>query len=180
MSGPESRSDLNARIDARRWADRSSTLQTTVHFDRMRRLAEVVDPTSAPCEVEFQFGLDPHHQIRAKLHLRGVMRLSCQRCLEVMDWPVDEVIDFRVVQDEAQLQEDEDYLLMDEEGCLLLAEVVEDELLLVVPMVPRHESCTLTGGPSQGHDEAEMAGMSSERVRPFAGLDALLSKKVDP
>ncbi len=178
MSAPEHRSDLNARIDARRWADRGSILKTSVHFDRMQRLATVVDASSQPCQVEIQFSLDPHQQIRARLHVQGILRLSCQRCLELMDWAVDETIDFRVMQDEAQVRDDEDYLLMDEEGCLMLADVVEDELLLSVPMIPRHEHCTLAGLVAKPDDPGQFRDHASERVRPFAGLGALLSENL--
>jgi uncharacterized protein len=104
------------------------------------------------------------------LHLRATARVvrSCQRCLRPME--VEAAVDrwFRFVDDEAQAatldaDSEEDVLALDR--ALDLRELIEDEVMLELPMVPRHERCpTPAAAPraaAQGDDAAP---------HPFAAL----------
>jgi uncharacterized protein len=106
------------------------------------------------------------------LHIATTVRLQCQRCLLPLAEPIG--IDRRLmfVRDEAEaarLDEaiDEDVLVLSRR--FDLHELIEDELILALPLVPRHEQCPqplATSGavPDDGADE---------RVNPFAGLKTL-------
>ena len=104
------------------------------------------------------------------LHIQAQAQLpmQCQNCLEMVQ--VDLQVDrwFRFVKDEASaLREDE----TSEEDVLVLSDhfdlrsLVEDELLMSLPMVARHDKCSSDPG-SQG------AGQLAEPVHPFAALAA--------
>lgn len=81
------------------------------------------------------------------LHLTGetLLPLTCQRCLEAVDVALSIDRSFRFAADEAtaaaedELAEDEDVLVLDRAFDLI--GLVEDELLMELPLVPRHEVC---------------------------------------
>lgn len=69
--------------------------------------------------------------------------LTCQRCLEPVQVSLD--IDFRLAlvgeEEEAEkLSDDEDYLVVGYET-VSLQDIVEDELILALPLVATHEDC---------------------------------------
>jgi uncharacterized protein len=108
------------------------------------------------------------------LHLqaRATVTLQCQRCLQPMSEPAEIDRWFRFVgsEDEAE-REDED----SEEDVLVasrhfdLLELLEDELILALPLVPRHETCPQPLPMSAGDDTIDEA----EAENPFAALAAL-------
>ncbi|MEY3202416.1 MAG: hypothetical protein RIR70_1966 [Pseudomonadota bacterium] len=79
------------------------------------------------------------------LHICAVVTLSCQRCLEAFELPVDistrilMVPETRPLPDEELEIEDFDAIPVGRE--LNLAELIEDELLLSLPLAPRHAEC---------------------------------------
>jgi len=109
---------------------------------------------------------------QAWLHLTAEVSLSqqCQRCLEPMNIPVQVDRWFRLVADEATaLAEDdaaeEDLLAMDHEFDAF--SLLEDDLLLAMPLVPRHDAC---------HAPLS-AALEDDLPHPFAALAALKAPK---
>ncbi|TFY96514.1 YceD family protein [Ramlibacter rhizophilus] len=87
-----------------------------------------------------------HHEPEVWLHLQAetVLALACQRCLEPVATPLSVDRSFRFVADEAaaEAQDDdseEDLLALSAQFDLIA--LLEDELLMAVPLVPRHEVC---------------------------------------
>jgi len=110
------------------------------------------------------------------LHLtaQAQVALTCQRCLK----PVEERVDIdrwiRFVDTEAEaaaldVDSDDDVLALPRH--LDARELIEDELLLALPLVPRHEACP----EPLAHADDETAGEEEEveRPNPFAALAAL-------
>ncbi|HXD04550.1 MAG TPA: DUF177 domain-containing protein [Burkholderiaceae bacterium] len=105
------------------------------------------------------------------LHLTGrtVAKLECQRCLQPVEEPLEFERSFRFVDDEAQaakLDEDSEEDVLALTRSLDLRELVEDELLLALPIVPRHEVCPQPLASAHSPEDFEEA----ERVNPFAAL----------
>ena len=107
------------------------------------------------------------------LHMRASARvaLECQRCL----CPVEEFLEvkrsFLFVHGEdaaAQLDADSEDDVLALTRTLDLQELVEDELLLALPLVPRHVVCP---EPLPLHESLESP--ADERPNPFAALAAL-------
>jgi uncharacterized protein len=103
------------------------------------------------------------------LHLRAQAHggLTCQRCLKPFTplLKVDRWIRFVVGEREAEaLDADSDDDVLALEPTLDLRTLVEDELLLACPIVPRHDDCT---APAYRADE------SAEAASPFSVLAAL-------
>jgi uncharacterized protein len=124
---------------------------------------------------------NPHHvhpQIWVHLEADTTLPLVCQRCLNPVDVPVKVSRSFRFVADEATAaaeddQAEEDLLALSRSFDLL--ELVEDELLMEVPVAPRHEVCPEPVKMSAEDPDFEAA--SAEKENPFAVLTRLKSSR---
>jgi len=109
------------------------------------------------------------------LSAQAIVRLQCQRCLGAVDVPIDVSRRFRFVSDETAAErldeEIEDEVLVLGRS-LDLHELVEDELLLAMPLVPRHDVCPDAPPLAFGDEETE-EDAADERKNPFAVLAAL-------
>lgn len=112
---------------------------------------------------------------RAQLRLLAETEvpMQCQRCLAPLHQPlaVDRPFAFAASEDEAaQLDEDcdEDMLVLSRSFDLI--DLLEDELLLALPLVPRHDSCPepLPALPAVMASDEEVA-----RENPFRALEVL-------
>ena len=139
-------------------------------FARLRdRLAEPTGMATARAE----FGLQGQWPV-ARLNVEADVLLTCQRCLGPMR---------RRLASESQL-------VFADEGApelpagyepvggdprkLDLAALVEDELLLAVPIIPQHEAGEACQLPDAAADKDEEGAAAAEMRRPFAGLKDLL------
>lgn len=107
------------------------------------------------------------------LRLAARLTVPCVRCLGAVAVDVDETREFRLVADEPTAAAiDAPDLAYDVVSCgarLDLLDLVEDELIMAIPPLPRHEGdCALAG------DDAPPAAITTAvREHPFAGLAAL-------
>lgn len=120
-----------------------------------------------------------HVQPQVWLHLtaRTELPLTCQRCLQPMEASISVDRSFRFVADEATAAAEDD---ASEEDVLALSrafdlvELLEDELLMELPTVPRHEVCPEPVRLTAADDDFEAA---PEKVNPFASLAQLKARK---
>jgi uncharacterized protein len=116
------------------------------------------------------------------LAVRATATLECQRCLQPMTLPLQVERRFRFVEGEdeaARLDEElEDDVLALTRRLDLLA-LVEDELLLALPLVPRHEACPELPTPLIRTPGAPVDPEAQEprSEHPFAALAALKRPK---
>lgn len=111
------------------------------------------------------------------LHLQAetVVAMSCQRCLAPVHLPlaVDRWVRFvRGENQAAELDADSEDDVLALPRWLDLAELVEDELLLALPIVPRHAVC-----PAPLPQAADEAPAEAERANPFAVLAQMKAGK---
>lgn len=109
-----------------------------------------------------------------RLDARTEVVLECQRCLQPMrvHLEVDRRLFFVDGENAAEAldaESDDDVLAIS--PSLDLRGLVEDELLLALPLVPRHDACALPLLPGVAETPAEEAA-----AHPFAGLAALRAK----
>ncbi len=116
---------------------------------------------------------------RVWLILTGEVALPqiCQRCLGPVDVAVVFQREFRFVATEelAELEDEtseEDVLVLSRDFNLL--ELVEDELLMALPVVPKHDVCP---GPVKLQvADPDFADEASDKPNPFAVLEQLKNK----
>ena len=107
------------------------------------------------------------------LHLQASTRapLECQRCLKAVEVPLAIERSFLFVHGEdaaAQLDADSEDDVLALTRALDLRELIEDELLLALPIVPRHEVC-----PEPLLVAVEADEPLAEKPNPFAALAVL-------
>lgn len=155
--------------DAFAFARDGRVLEGTLAVSELERLHDLL--TEVAGEVSFRLRGFKGESGEPMLHLEvsGVIPLACQRCLEPVpcDLDVDNLLE--LVPEGADLSQDEleddtrDFLPVERE--LDVVELVEDEILLALPVAPRHEKCGLPGAANAG-----------ERINPFAALAGLKGK----
>lgn len=162
---------LPATLDPIRLADEGARLTGVVPARALRRLAEINLDEAAEVHVDLQFQRTANGQ--REMHGRIAVRaaVNCQRCLEPLelDLVAEPVLFFaRSGEPGGALPEDVEQLPVSKP--LVLNDLVEDELLLVLPMVPMHveSECRARGYRSS----AGTSGVS-EKTGPFASLGRL-------
>ena len=110
------------------------------------------------------------------LHLRtgAVLSLTCQRCLEPMDTTLTVERSFRFVPTEAQAEAEDETAQEDVLAASRdfdLQALVEDELLMELPLTPAHEICPKR--PSFSAADADFEEVQPAKPNPFAALAGL-------
>ncbi|MBV8619437.1 MAG: DUF177 domain-containing protein [Curvibacter sp.] len=113
-------------------------------------------------------------QIWLHLEAEATLAQTCQRCLAHVDVGLEVHRSYRFVRDEATAEREddeseEDVLVLSREFNLM--ELIEDELLMALPVVPRHEVCPQELPMSLEDDEFRAA--EAEKPNPFAALAKL-------
>lgn len=116
-------------------------------------------------------------QIWLDLQASAALPMQCQRCLTPVLQNIEAERSFRFVADEATAmalddEAEEDILVMSRDFDAL--ELVEDELILSLPLVPLHEVCPEKVPMSAVDPEFELA---AERPNPFGVLAGLKTGK---
>lgn len=115
----------------------------------------------------------------AELRLSGTARLVCQRCLEAMELPIEAETQVGLIATEADASRVPEELepVLAPGGRISVADLVEEELLLTLPIVPLHADAA--DGTCVVAPEAPLAtdGREEETQRPFAQLAELLKRQ---
>lgn len=75
--------------------------------------------------------------------IKADLVMECQICLKKLIWPVRSQINLAIVSsiDEANLLPDGYEPLLVNEDFVAIEDIIEDELILALPSVPRHQEC---------------------------------------
>lgn len=119
-------------------------------------------------------------QMWMHLQVQATFPMVCQRCLGPVDVQLKVDRSFRFVADEATAEAlddevEEDLLALSRE--FDLHELIEDELLMTLPVVPRHEVCPTEVPMASSDDDFEAA--TADRPNPFAALASLRAGRTD-
>lgn len=163
-------------IDPYRYAEQRLEIGGVVNIADMPRLAANLISSSGQVAADLQFGVDEQGINFLKGHLKANLTLECQRCMEPYIYEIisDFVLGIVNTLDEAKaLPALYEPALAQEGNSLALRELIEDELILNLPIIPRHEpeDCKvklplIDSGWEQGKGE-----------NPFHVLESLKHKK---
>ena len=172
------------RLDVKGFAEDGATLRGQESVRDHERLMAETQQRGAAAVVDWSASgelRNPGHvQPEIWLHLKGDARmpLTCQRCLGAVDIDVDFERSFRFVADEtaaaAEDDESEEDVLELSRSFDLIA-LIEDEMLMALPLAPRHQHCPETVQLSSADPDFEAAAGRQEN--PFAVLGKLKSGK---
>lgn len=172
------------RLDVRAFAQAGATLEGGDLLSKYERLQAETGGQGTDRPVRWtargELQTDASGQGRVWLHLQaGVsLPLTCQRCLGPADIDLHVARSFRFVATEAQAESEDE---ASEEDVLVLSRdfdlqsLVEDELLMELPLVPRHETC-----PTEvklAVQDADFEAAQAAKPQPFAALAGLKGGK---
>ena len=164
--------DWSRPVDVERLADAGECRENDLSLASLPRLAPDLALTDGTVHARIGFARERKQPV-ADIEVRARLPLRCQRCLQPVWLDVDQQSRVWLVTDLAKVDRDEMGLepILAPEGHIALRDLIEEELLLAVPLVPRHEDeSDCTTGSSEPEEEEVVQ-------RPFAGLGELLKRK---
>ena len=185
MTGPAGKGEAMSR-DFPDWinpwtaAEGRRIFAGTLPLQGMQRLSGLLSASGGEARFTVSFAMDSERRPVIELDVSAELPLTCQASLETYLEPVVRHSVLGVVATPAeysQLPSHYEALLV-EEGRLALQDIVEDELLLGLPQVPRRPDLETVAWQSAG-DAVARQEPAPER-RPFAALGALLGARQDP
>lgn len=154
-------------------------------LSRMPRLLALLDSESdagaSEAAFEVAFGFDRQGLVKIDLEVRAELPLVCQRSLEPFTEPVSRRSLLTVIEhvEEQDTVPDHYEPVLVEDKRLALAALVEEELLLAVPQVPRSPDAGPMNLPGDIAVEESSEQDKEPTHRPFGELAGLLREKAD-
>jgi uncharacterized protein len=132
-------------------AQRGVVLEAEISYARLSRFAELASSAAGCVAIKLSFGRLQPNWLLIRLELGGQVELICQRCLEPMLLTYDTDTQFALIESklaEERLPEGIEPLILDDDG-FVQERLIEDELIVSLPLAPRHEQssecCVLAG-----------------------------------
>lgn len=174
-------------IDTRELTRSSQTLEGTLFLSTLPRLASMLSDD----EGELAWRTRGEQRKRADgsiediLHLSidAEVRMECVRCLGEALVVLSAERDFRLVGSEEQAAredaQDDEYDVLAGGKRFDLGALIEDEAIMALPPLARHEACELPADEAGAQANGDAAGESNAdgRIRPFSALAALSKRK---
>jgi uncharacterized protein len=181
-------------VDPWRAADGGRRIGGTIPLARFKRLLPMLVSDKGEASFELIFGYDAQHRPTVAVEVEARLNLLCQRSLEPYFEQVRQQSELQIIgeaEEQALLSDEEEFLLV-QDGHVAVADLVEDELLLAVPQIPRNPASepiwasTATDGTSGKQDAAGEHrppadgtddGKGGRTQRPFESLAEMLKNK---
>ena len=148
------------------FAQTQQTLTGEIDALKCERLAEILAPSGKDAPISFRL-TSTARQLRnpsLHLHIEAKLPVICQRCLDEMLVNINLDFNYTIcnaLPSEVDENDDTDWLEAAPE--MNLQELIEDELLLAMPIAPMHD-----------HDCSKQSMQSGEKPNPFAVLKGLI------
>jgi len=121
--------------------ERRSVLRGVIELKRFNRLKNALESDSGTVEAELRFRRDPEGWLVVALEYETTVQLQCQRCLAPIEHRIGDKVEVALLESEAlekHVPDRYEPLVLDEDR-LMPAMLIEDELIISLPIVPRHE-----------------------------------------
>jgi uncharacterized protein len=157
-------------IDSAEFARRGRRLEGEFAVRELSRLHDQLASTDGIVHYVLEGGLTGRREPQIECTINGLVHLVCQRCLGALEQDISAHSRLVLVENENLLptpeEEDDsaDYVVAD--PALDVAALVEDEVLLALPIAPKHEQGQCVDRPAD-------AGAGNSEKSPFAALARL-------
>jgi uncharacterized protein len=155
-------------------AQRRIILDGNIPLGKLDRLSEqlVKIDTGELVALRLEFGKDKQGFTTIVGSASTQVELICQRCMEAMTFDLSAVISLALVADDeaaSELPDRYDPILVESSGLIPLRSLVEDDLILALPIVAYHDSpCGYVDDK-----QTEESGVESSVENPFSVLEIL-------
>jgi uncharacterized protein len=163
---------MTLKLDVFDIARSQKTVEGVIALDEMPELAQTVLSLKGEGLSFRVTGIGEIEDLpAAELEIHGTAVMSCARCSEPVEVPVDSLLKFRFTKTEAEAdaipveKDGEDVDVTVGSKSLSAADWVQEEALLTLPAMPLHENCVNRFGPKPEEKD--------EKSNPFAVLAAL-------
>jgi uncharacterized protein len=159
-------------IEPRKFAQQGLSVTGDLPSAELRRLSDAVMGLSdVQADLQFEVAQSKHRRVYGRVSAQAT--LECQRCLEPVELTLDAQVNLAIVwseDDAKQLPDDlEPWVVTQEQADLY--EILEEELLLALPLVPVHEHNCLDAGVLA--KLSEPAPVPNKTNNPFQVLSTL-------
>lgn len=159
-------------IDSLEFARRSLEIRGTISLLDFPRLKDELFSPDGELSYHLAGVLGTQGEPGLKLHVHGKLNLICQRCLGALAYEVDTTTRFVIVPSEDRMpapedeRDDVDYMVADTH--LGVHALIEDEVLLSLPLAPAHENANCN---------VAMSSVKEQKESPFKVLQGLKLNK---
>lgn len=171
---------LPASVDAERMVSGRRSFKGILPVTELPRLVEVLARDSGEIAYDLDFGQGELGDPELRVRLAARLTLECQRTLQPFEWAVEVDARLGLLASEdgvAALPEQCEPLLL-EQGRLQPRKVIEDELLLALPLVPVKPGSEILKGEWNAPGQVPQDMERGAPVRqPFADLRKLLEDR---
>lgn len=163
------------RVNAVELAGRGATLERRLGLPQMPRLAEAGALDGTQVSAQLEFGTF-EGRTTVTVRVEGDVVLACQRCMQPCACAMDEEASLFVVSSDTDDVPGGYEPLPGDAERISLVELIEEQVLLGLPLVPMHETAAECGAAAavRAADDDEPA--VDETQKPFANLRELLEK----
>ncbi|EEH68185.1 MULTISPECIES: YceD family protein [Acinetobacter] len=176
-----------AQIEPFKWAEQGFTWSGTLPLSRFARIAReaVGSINDQLINIDCKLSMDAYHRIVwLDGHIDTRVPMECQRCLDTVETELVSDFHLALIDDESlieRLDEDADFIVLGESefskkgdfdtpASIDLLALLEDELLLLVPLSPKHNAC------EHKHRPTIQDVVEEKRDNPFDVLAGLKGK----
>jgi len=166
---------LPDRLDLFATAAAGRVLQGRIPVAGLERVLPTLISDTGELQVELQFGKDLDGTCFIAGTIQGEVVLRCQRCMEGMTLPLDLGFRLGLLRDESAvgaLPDCYEPLVVTAEPAYI-ADIITDEVLLALPIVPLHKG----SDECNAHINAYKPPQGEQRDNPFALLAELKHKQ---
>jgi uncharacterized protein len=163
---------LPRQLDPRKFAQKGIALSGRIEVTDLPRVAVAVIESDSEVTVDVEFGIDSERRKTLSGTAHAKLQVICQRCLEPMALELESQLALAVVWTEEQatnLPKSLDPWIL-EEGVADLYEIIEEELLLNLPMVSYHENACVD---ASAFTSGEAVIETETKPNPFQVLEQL-------
>ncbi len=154
----------SAVIDGVEFARCRGRMRGAVLVGRLERLVDALSESTGELAWEVVGWVGADGKAMLRLQVSGSLALTCQRCLESLRWPCELVTQFVLVPEGSEWPEgdleDDGVDAIPASTAMAMLPLLEDEVLLALPAVPRHEICRLPGPALDKGAESPFAALA--------------------
>ena len=163
-------------LEIDRLADSQADLDFAVPLAELTRLRSQHSSIAGTVQGHAHFAREAGFPV-VELHMSGTAHLTCQRCLQEMLEPVTSAARIALIGTEADAARVPEHLepMLAAGGQISIGELVEEEMLLSLPIVPLHAAASECQVGSGSHSAADPEPQHTTQ-RPFEQLRDLLKR----